>query len=80
MWWMYFNRPQRHECSPIKIRELTKYRYCHSQNYAAYDKIEYIIDLAECPVCNKQYEFNHRDDKVVNRVPYSEVKGLKGLL
>lgn len=76
-WFPTYNR---HDCSPIKTKELTKFRYYHSENYAAYDKIQYTVDLAECPVCGKTYEYNQRDDRVIGRISYSEVSDLKGKL
>ena len=78
---MFFFYPvSRHQCSPVKTKEITKVRYSHCQHYAAYDKIEYVVDIAECPVCNKTYEYNQQDDKFVARIPYSELVDLKGKL
>lgn len=64
----------RHQCSPIKVGEEKRYRISHSQNHASYDRLEYIVEVAECPVCNQRYDYNEKFSKVIERIPYSKRK------
>lgn len=82
-WWTLFQRPavSRHECSPIPIDVLyIEIKYHQLQDYAAFEKVQYIYKTSECPICKNRYTYDDPVKKSLGTISYQEFYDLKGKL
>ena len=78
MYWFPIHS-QRHQCSLIVIeKDSPRFSLRHSENFPGYDKVKWLVDVSECPVCQEKYEFNKRNTKeVVEQITYKEFQEKK---